>query len=111
MGKLMGWPTISTVCRAESSRGSRPQREFTIGEIMRLAALFDTSPWQLMTVCANCTGQPPAGFACLACGATARLSHQGQGWAAPGERNEKGGQVAIATQADTDGRSGPGRDR
>jgi transcriptional regulator with XRE-family HTH domain len=69
LGELMGWPTTATVCAAEGHRSDR-QRSFTTGEITRLAAIFGIPPSQLTTRCANCDGHPPAGFACLACGAT-----------------------------------------
>jgi transcriptional regulator with XRE-family HTH domain len=68
LGKLMGWPTTSTVCAAEGHRSDR-QRGFTVDEVEQLAAIFGVSPWQLTTGCANCGGHPPTGFACLACGA------------------------------------------
>jgi hypothetical protein len=68
LGELMGWQNASTVCAAEGRRGGR-QRGFTTREIERLAAIFDVSPQELTTRCANCGGHPPAGFACLACGA------------------------------------------
>ena len=66
--ELMGWPGNSTVCAAEGRRNGR-QRGFTTQEVERLAAIFGVSPSQLTTRCANCAGQPPAGFACLTCGA------------------------------------------
>jgi hypothetical protein len=69
LGELMGWPNASTVCAAEGHRDGR-QRGFTTEEIRQLAALFGVCPSQLTTRCANCGGHPPAGFACLACGAT-----------------------------------------
>jgi hypothetical protein len=68
LGELMGWPSASTVCAAEGHRYHR-QRTFTTGEVEQLAAIFGVSPSQLMMRCANCGGRPPAGFACLACGA------------------------------------------
>ena len=68
IGELMGWPSNSTVCAAEGCRNGR-QRGFTTQEVGRLAAIFGVSPWQLTTRCANCGGRPPAGFACLTCGA------------------------------------------
>jgi hypothetical protein len=68
LGALMGWPSTSTVCAAEGHRNDR-QRRFTSGEVKQLAALFGVSPQQLTTRCATCDGHPPAGFACLACGA------------------------------------------
>jgi transcriptional regulator with XRE-family HTH domain len=74
LGELMGWPSASTVCAAEGRRGGR-QRSFTRREIKRLAAIFDISPRQLTTRCVNCGGHPPAGFACLACGATPNGGH------------------------------------
>jgi hypothetical protein len=67
LGELMGWTAESTVCAAEGHRSSW-QRKFTTGEIELLAAIFDVSPEQLNTRCVNCGGQPPTGFACLACG-------------------------------------------
>ena len=68
LGELMGWPSNSTVCAAEGRRNGR-QRGFTTQEVERLAAIFGVSPSQLTTRCANCGGHPPAGFACLTCGA------------------------------------------
>jgi DNA-binding transcriptional MocR family regulator len=41
----------------------------TAEEVKRLAVIFGVSAWQLTTRCANCGGYPPAGFACLTCGA------------------------------------------
>jgi hypothetical protein len=70
LGALMGWPSATTVCAAEGRRGCRP-RDFTVREVERLATIFGVSPGELTTRCANCQGQPPAGFACLVCcGAT-----------------------------------------
>ena len=74
LGELMGWQNASTVCAAEGRRDGR-QRGFTAGEIEQLAALFGVSPSQLTTRCANCGGHPPAGFACLACGAAPDSDH------------------------------------
>ena len=68
LGELMGWPSNSTVCAAEGRRNGR-QRGFTTQEVELLAAIFGVSPWRLTTRCANCGGHPPAGFACLTCGA------------------------------------------
>ncbi len=68
LGELMGWQSASTVCAAEGRRDGR-QRGFTAREIERLAAIFGVSPRQLTTQCTNCNGQPPTGFACMACGA------------------------------------------
>jgi hypothetical protein len=68
LGQLMGWPTTATVCAAEGHRDGR-QRGFTAGEVRQLADIFGISSWQLTTRCANCGGHPPAGFACLTCGA------------------------------------------
>jgi hypothetical protein len=64
----MRWLSNSTVCAAEGRRNGR-QRGFTTQEVEQLAAIFGLSPRQLTTRCANCGGQPPAGFGCLACGA------------------------------------------
>jgi hypothetical protein len=74
LGELMGWPNASTVCAAEGHRDGR-QRGFTAEEIRQLAALFGVCPSRLMMRCVNCGGQPPAGFACLACGATPGSDH------------------------------------
>jgi hypothetical protein len=68
LGELMGWLSISTVCAAEGRRGDR-QRRFASREIEQLAAIFGVPACQLLTRCANCGGQPPPGYACLACGA------------------------------------------
>jgi len=67
LGRLMGWGAPSTVCAAEGRRGGR-QRRFARWEIDQLAALFDVPPARLLTHCATCAGQPPPGYACLACG-------------------------------------------
>ena len=74
LGELMGWPSTSTVCAAEGHRNHR-QRSFSTGEVEQLAAIFGVSPSQLMSRCANCSGSPPAGFACLACGAIPDSDH------------------------------------
>lgn len=71
LSELMDWPSTSTVCAAEGHRGGR-QRGFRTREVEMLAALFAVAPEQLTTQCANCQGRPPAGFACLACGASPR---------------------------------------
>jgi hypothetical protein len=68
LGKLMGWHSTSTVCAAEGHRSDR-QLGFRVDEVRQLAAIFGVSPCQLTTRCVNCDGHPPAGFACLACGA------------------------------------------
>jgi transcriptional regulator with XRE-family HTH domain len=74
LGELMGWQSARTVCAAESHRDDR-QRSFTIEEVEQLGATFGVSPSQLMLRCSNCGGHPPAGFACLACGATPDGDH------------------------------------
>jgi hypothetical protein len=66
LGQLMGWPAASTVCAAEGHRGGR-QRRFARWEIDQLAAIFAVPPAQLLTRCVTCGGQPPPGYACLAC--------------------------------------------
>ena len=66
LGELMGWPAASTVCAAEGHRGDR-QRRFARWEIEQLATIFGVPAWQLLTRCATCGGQPPSGYACLAC--------------------------------------------
>jgi hypothetical protein len=66
----MGWASSSTVCAAEGRRDGR-QRSFTPDEVQRLAGIFGLGPWQLTTRCTTCEGAPPAGFACLTCGAQA----------------------------------------
>lgn len=68
VAELMGWPSNSTVCAAEGRRSSR-QRGFTPAEVEQLAGIFGVPASELTTRCANCEGNPPAGFACLACGA------------------------------------------
>jgi transcriptional regulator with XRE-family HTH domain len=68
VGELMGWISNSTVCAAEGHRDGR-QRDFTTEEVRRLASIFGVEPWQITTRCVNCKGRPPAGFACLTCGA------------------------------------------
>ena len=68
LGLLMGWGASSTVCAAEGRRGDR-QRRFARWEIEQLAAIFGIPAAQLLTRCVTCGGQPPPGYACLACGA------------------------------------------
>ena len=75
LGELMGWPNASTVCAAEGRRSGR-QRGFTAREVRQLAAIFGVPSGRLTAQCANCNGQPPEGFACLACGAA---DHGGRG--------------------------------
>jgi hypothetical protein len=72
LGQLMGWTAPSTVCAAEGHRGDR-QRRFARWEIEQLATIFGVPARQLLTRCATCGGQPPPGYACLACG-TARAA-------------------------------------
>ena len=69
LGELMGWPSNSTVCAAEGHRSER-QRGFNSGEVEQPAAASGACPSKLMMRCTKCGGHPPAGFACLACGAT-----------------------------------------
>ena len=80
-GELMGWPNASTVCAAEGHRGGR-QRGITAREVRQLAAIFGIPAGQLTAQCANCNSHPPAGFACLACGAADHalraLNHAGR---------------------------------
>jgi transcriptional regulator with XRE-family HTH domain len=83
LGKLMGWDT-STVCAAEGHRSGR-QRGFTTGEIIRLAAVLGIPPAQLTTRCATCGGHPPAGYACLACGAVSGTGRPAASAPAPQE--------------------------
>jgi transcriptional regulator with XRE-family HTH domain len=77
LGELMDWSYASTVCSAEGHRSGR-QRRFTVKEVWRLAAIFHVSYGELTTRCANCNGQPPAGFACLACRARSGTPDQQQ---------------------------------
>jgi transcriptional regulator with XRE-family HTH domain len=76
LGELMGWSSASAVCRVESNRGGR-QRSLTVDELGRLAAVFNVNAQQLKVRCVTCRGRPPAGFACLTCGARADVSLQG----------------------------------
>ena len=66
LGELMDWRARSTVCAAEGRRSDR-QRGFTTEEVRRLAEIFSVPQSQLTTRCVNCDGNPPTGFACLAC--------------------------------------------
>jgi hypothetical protein len=66
LGQLMGWPAASTVCAAEGHRGGR-QRRFARWEVDQLAAIFGIPAVQLLSRCVTCGGQPPPGYACLAC--------------------------------------------
>ena len=82
LGELMGWATPSTVCAVEGHRGDR-QRGFTVDELVRLATIFGVPVWRLATQCVTCGGCPPAGFACLSCGAACDAG--GKAMAASGE--------------------------
>ena len=75
-GELMGWPNASTVCAAEGHRGGR-QRGCTAREVRQLGAIFGVPSGQFTAQCANCNGHPPAGYACLACGAGDRGGYGG----------------------------------
>lgn len=69
---LMEWGSASVTCHAEGrDRGrDRPHRIFTVREVKSLAEIFDVTPeWLMTTTCPHCHGLPPAGFACLSCGA------------------------------------------
>jgi hypothetical protein len=52
-------------------RGSnRPRRILTVREVTSLAEIFGVTPeWLMTSTCSHCHGLPPAGFACLSCGA------------------------------------------
>lgn len=64
------------VCAAEGHRG----RRFARWEIAQLAAIFGIPAVQLLTRCVTCGGQPPPGYACLACRAEhpPAPAHQGR---------------------------------
>ena len=94
LGKLMGWTANATVCAAEGHRGGR-QRRFTTGEIQQLAVIFAVPAWQLVTPCATCGGQPPAGYACLACGAV-----PGPGRPGAPARESASGSTPVSTGVD-----------
>lgn len=68
LSELMGWSGASTTCRVERNREGR-RRGLTVEELERLAAIFGVPASQLKHRCATCGGHPPAGFACLTCGA------------------------------------------
>jgi transcriptional regulator with XRE-family HTH domain len=58
--------SVSGVCRMELG-----ERGFSGPEVEQLAAIFGVTVEDLLPPgCLNCDGQPPRGFACLACGAT-----------------------------------------
>jgi hypothetical protein len=63
----MGWASASTVCAAEGHRDGK-QRNFTPAEVDQLAGIFDVRPWELITRCAHCKGNPPVGYTCQTCG-------------------------------------------
>jgi transcriptional regulator with XRE-family HTH domain len=75
LGELMDWPTRSTVSRAEAGNSVR-QRRFTIAEVERLAAIFDTSLSHFLVPCGHCGGKPEPGFLCLVCEAVSPLPNQ-----------------------------------
>jgi hypothetical protein len=55
---------------AVNIRALRQRKGWSQAKLGELMGWQSTSTvWQLTTRCANCHGHPPAGFACLACGA------------------------------------------
>jgi hypothetical protein len=65
----MGWASASTVCAAEGHRDGI-QRNFTPAEVEQLAGIFDVRPWDLISRCGHCKGNPPVGYTCQTCGKT-----------------------------------------
>ncbi|TDC42072.1 hypothetical protein [Micromonospora sp. KC213] len=69
-----GWPMKHSVAIDRLGDG---RRTLTVDELAILGKVFSVEPWSLTVppTCDACLGSPPAGFACLACGAnTARTT-------------------------------------
>lgn len=70
LATLLGWgPDASSICRLEKEAKDGRRRGITVHELDRLADIFEVAVWQLRARCVICDGNPPAGFACLTCGA------------------------------------------
>ena len=67
----LGAHNVSAVSRLEKAAPDGHRRNITTHELNRLADIFEVAVWQLKTRCVVCDGSPPAGFACLTCGARA----------------------------------------
>jgi hypothetical protein len=67
----LGAHNVSAVSRLEKAAPDGRRRNITTHELDRLADIFEVAVWQLKTRCVVCDGAPPAGFACLTCGARA----------------------------------------
>lgn len=74
LATLLGWgPDPSSICRLEKEARDGRRRNITVPELERLADIFEVAVWQLKARCIVCDGSPPAGFACLTCGARASI--------------------------------------
>jgi transcriptional regulator with XRE-family HTH domain len=73
----LGPHNFSAVSRIEKAAPDGRRRNITTWELERLADIFEVPAWQLRTRCVVCDGNPPAGFACLTCGARAREQRPG----------------------------------
>jgi transcriptional regulator with XRE-family HTH domain len=67
----LGAHNVSAVSRLEKAAPDGRRRNITVLELERLADIFEVAAWQLKARCVTCDGKPPAGFACLTCGARA----------------------------------------
>lgn len=60
--------------RQAVNMGEQGKRSWTATEVAAVAGLFGVSPGALFepSNCVTCDGEPPAGFACMECGASAK---------------------------------------
>jgi hypothetical protein len=70
----LGAHNVSAVSRHEKAAPDGRRRNITTHELDRLADIFEVAAWLVKTRCGTCDGSPPAGFACLTCGARASAS-------------------------------------
>jgi transcriptional regulator with XRE-family HTH domain len=71
----LGARNVSAVSRLEKAAPDGRRRNITTCELDRLADILEVAVWQLKARCVTCDGSPPAGFACLTCGARASAGH------------------------------------
>jgi transcriptional regulator with XRE-family HTH domain len=69
----LGPRNVSAISRLEKPAPDGRRRGLSVWELDTLANIFDVPAWQLKTRCVTCDGTPPAGFACLTCGARANI--------------------------------------
>ncbi|WP_181785386.1 helix-turn-helix domain-containing protein [Streptomyces phytophilus] len=73
LGAVLGETWSAAVWSAAEQVGKPRQKPWTAVELVAMAALFGVTVGDLLTApaCRMCSGAPPAGFTCNACGARA----------------------------------------